>query len=117
MISDVVKKAATRAGIQVKRDIGRMVNGTPKTKFEVHSHAFRGSWKDRMRKGGVADADLLNFIMGHELPYGGAYDKFPRETVRAEYGKAELFLTVMVSSDASEQIELKELEQKHAPVL
>jgi len=70
-----------------------------------------------MRKGGVADADLLNFIMGHELPYGGAYDKFPRETVRAEYGKAELFLTVMVSSDASEQIELKELEQKHAPVL
>ncbi len=70
-----------------------------------------------MRQGGVTDADLLNFMMGHEMPYGGAYDKFDADYILKEYAKAEPYLTVMVSSEVSDQIELKAWQEKHAPVL
>jgi integrase len=116
-ISEMVQEVAVTAGIQKKRLIGKMINGTQKVKYDVHAHVFRRFWKRQMRQAGIVDKDFLDFMMGHKLPYDGAYDKFDADYIRKEYAKAEPFLTVMVSPDVTEQIELKTLEEKHAPVL
>ena len=50
-----------------------------------------------MRKAGVVDSDLLEYMMGHHnlrLRHGGSYDEFDPDYIRKEYSKAEPFLTV-----------------------
>jgi len=66
-----------------------------------------------MRTAGVTDADLLNFMMGHELSYSGAYDKYDTETIRKEYSKAEPQLTVMVSPEIGMRQERDALEAEY----
>jgi hypothetical protein len=115
--NDLIKEAAERAGIQVKMDIGKSVIGQQKVKYEIQAHAFRRAWKSAIRKGGVVDSELLDFMLGHELAYQGAYDKFDPPTISKAYAQAEPYLTCMTTPDVTEAIELKELEQKHASVL
>jgi len=115
--NDLIKEAAEKAGIQVKMDIGKSVIGQQKVKYEIHAHAFRRAWKSAMRKGGVVDSELLDFMLGHELAYQGAYDKFDPPTLSKAYAQAEPYLTCMTTPDVTEAIEVKEWEQKHPDVL
>ncbi len=108
----IVKHAAEKAGIQSVRELGKDRAGRPKRKYEVHSHVFRRTWKHAMRQAGVYDADLLNFMIGHGLPYESAYDKFDVEYIRKEYAKAEPQLTVMFNREITLRLEKENLEQK-----
>ena len=113
VVMNAVKHAAKRAGIQATRTVGKTRDGRAKRKHEIHSHVFRRSWKNSMRTAGVTDADLLNFMLGHELPYGSAYDKFSADFVRKEYSKAEPQLTVMVSPEIGMRQERDSLEAEY----
>ena len=35
------------------------------------------------------DSSLLDYMMGHKIPYGGAYDRWTDEDIRSQYKKAE----------------------------
>jgi integrase len=89
-IGRVVDESATSIGVQ---------EPTP-TKIEgrswhfVHPHVFRKYWKRQMKLGKIEDRDLLNFMMGHKLAYGGAYDKFEDEDLLRAYKKAERQLEI-----------------------
>jgi integrase len=113
-ISEVIKEVAKKAGLQVKRSIGTAVNGKEKFRYEVHSHVFRRYWKRQMKRAGITDGDFLDFLMGHELAYGSAYDKFDRDYVRKEYAKAEPYLTVMVNPEIQELQEEERLKSELA---
>src|SRR5207245_3085600 len=67
---------AKRAGLDWTRS--RLV-GYNSVSHEIHPHVFRRFWKLQMRKGGVVDSDLLDYMMGHHnlrLMHGGSYDEF-----------------------------------------
>lgn len=83
----MVDEAATKTGIQeeIETKLGRAWH-------LVHPNVFRKYWKHQMKLGGITDPDLLNFMMGHKLPYGAAYDAFPDEDVLKAYRKAERHL-------------------------
>jgi integrase/recombinase XerD len=63
-VGNIVRKAAEERGIQ--RKFGK--------RYLFHPHGFRRYWKHQLRMGGV-DSDLLDYMMGHALPFGGAYDR------------------------------------------
>ena len=113
VVMNTVTKAAGKAGIQVTRTIGKTRDGKVKRKNEIHSHVFRRTWKGAMREASVTDANLLNFMIGHKLPYGGAYDKYTAEYIRKEYAKAEPRLTVMVSQEIAMKQERDTLETEY----
>jgi integrase len=98
-IGPILRNAATGGGVPTPRQVRR-----PKyqegNRFELHPHAFRRWWKNAMRKGGVTDPVLLDYMMGHGMRYRGAYDGFDHDYIRKEYSKAEPQLTLL--SDPSE---------------
>lgn len=89
-IGRIVNDAATSVGVQepFKTTIGRFWH-------LVHPHVCRKFWKRQMKLGGIKDPDLLNFLMGHKLAYGGAYDSFTDEDVLKAYKHAEKKLSVL----------------------
>jgi hypothetical protein len=88
-INHVVADAAAKIGIQewVKTGRGRL-------KAVVHAHSSREYFKTQTRMAGV-DPDLRNFMVGHEMPYGGAYDKFAESEIvdAMEKSRSRLSLT------------------------
>jgi len=74
----IVHDAATKRGVQKK--FGK--------RYLFHPHGFRRYWKHQLRMGGV-DPNLLDHMMGHALPYGGAYDRWTLEDIRSQYKRAE----------------------------
>ena len=74
----IVHDAATKRGIQ--KNFGK--------RYLFHPHGFRRYWKHQLRMGGF-DPDLLDYMMGHVLPYGGAYDRWTLEDIRSQYKRAE----------------------------
>ena len=86
---------AKRAGLDKVRP--RLTISGRCVSHEIHPHIFRRWWKFQMRKAGVVDSDLLEYMMGHHnlrLRHGGSYDEFDPDYIRKEYSKAEPFLTV-----------------------
>ncbi len=81
--SQMVRDTAKKAGIQRKHG----------KRYLYHPHGFRRFWKHQMRRAGI-DQDLLDYMLGHRLPYGGAYDRWTLEDIRREYRKAEPHLRV-----------------------
>jgi len=69
-ISEVVKEAAERIGIQRYTQTSR-----GQKKALVHPHIGRIYFKTQMRQAGV-DPELRDFMMGHKPEFGGAYDKY-----------------------------------------
>src|SRR5207245_10575822 len=70
----------------------------PALRHEIYPHVFRRWWKFRMRKAGIADSDLLDYMIGHKnmrLKHGGDYDEFDPNYIRTQYSRAEPFLTVL----------------------
>lgn len=72
-LNQVVKRAAERTGIQSKVKGRRSAIGS--ARHSVHAHSGRLYYKTQMRLAGV-DVELRDFMMGHKVAYGGAYDKF-----------------------------------------
>jgi integrase/recombinase XerD len=86
----IVRDAAEKIGIKdrKKTELGRYM-------YEMRPRQFRSYWKRQMKNGGVTDRDLLNFLMGHKLPYKGAYDQFPDRDLIEKYKQAEPQLKVL----------------------
>jgi hypothetical protein len=94
-INEIVVSAAYATGIQSEIDVPwARPNHGPHKLHEVHAYSLRVFWKRQMREGGIADADLLRFMMGQAPMYDEAYDKFDADYVRRQYAKAEPMLTV-----------------------
>ena len=77
-IGNIVRRAAENRGIQKKFE----------KRYLFHPQGFRRYWKHQLRMGGV-DSDLLDHMMGHVLPYRGAYDRWTIEDIRKQYRPAE----------------------------
>ena len=71
-IREIVNKAALKAGLQGKASEKR---------YEIHPHIFRRYWNMRMQEAGLSE-DLRDFMLGHKLPYGGAYSKWYPDAIR-----------------------------------
>jgi len=76
-IRDIVHQAARRAGIQRKAS---------RRRYEVYPHSFRRYWNMRMQEAGLSE-DLREFMLGHRLPYNGAYSKWYPEAIKREWRK------------------------------
>ncbi len=76
-IRQIVRDAAARRGIQSKHG----------KRYLFHPHGFRRYWKHQLRSG--MDSELLDYMMGHKIPYGGAYDRWTSDDIRSQYKKAE----------------------------
>lgn len=63
----------------------------------VHAHSGRLYFKTQMRKAGV-DSELRNYMMGHKLAYGGAYDKYSVAEVNEALTKARDYLMIAPES-------------------
>ena len=48
------------------------------------------------------DPDLMEYMLGHTLPYGGAYDRWTREDIKREYSKAEKYLRIRLQFSKEE---------------
>jgi integrase len=93
-IGVIMRKAATDGGVPINPVVPKPI--LPHwNRFELHPHAFRRWWKNMMRRGGITDPLLLDFILGHRPPYRGAYDAYDHEYIRQEYAKAEPQLTFL----------------------
>jgi integrase len=79
----IVRDAATKRGIQQR--FGK--------RYLFHPHGFRRYWKHQLRLGG-ADSNILDFMMGHILPYGGAYDMWTAEDIIRQYKRAENYVSL-----------------------
>ncbi len=77
----IVRMMAERRGIQEK--FGK--------RYLFHPHGFRRYWKHQLRMGGV-DPVLLDYLMGHVVAYGGAYDRWTLEDIRSQYRRAENYV-------------------------
>lgn len=82
-VGNIVRHAAEKRGIQQR--FGK--------RYLFHPHGFRRYWKHQLRMGGV-DLGLLDHMMGHILPYGGAYDRWTVDDIRKQYKRAENYVSL-----------------------
>ena len=82
-VGNIVRNAAEKRGIQQR--FGK--------RCLFHPHGFRRYWKHQLRMGGV-DPGLLDYMMGHILPYGGAYDRWTVDDIRKQYKRAENYVSL-----------------------
>ena len=85
-------------GLAVKRGLQEHYG----KRYLFHPHGFRRYWKHQLRMGGV-DPVLLDYMMGHVVGYGGAYDRWTLDDIRGEYRGAENYVCLhpvsLVSAD------------------
>ena len=93
-IAGIMRNAADAGGVPLAHADPRP-NFPHWNRFELHPHAFRRWWKNMMRRGGVTDPLLLDFMLGHKPPYRGAYDSYDHDYIRQEYSKAEPHVTFL----------------------
>jgi len=74
-IRNIVHGAALRAGIQRKFSDKR---------YEIHPHIFRRYWNMRMQEAGLSE-DLRELMLGHKLPYDGAYSRWYPDAIKREW--------------------------------
>jgi integrase len=96
---DISERQMARIVSEAAEDIG-IQEGIPtrvreRSLHRVHPDVFRKYWKGQMRLGGVKDPDLLGFLTGHRLQYGGTCHEFPDEYVLQAYKKAQRKLRVL----------------------
>jgi len=87
-IEHIVNAAAAAIGIQKV-----IVTKLGEKNLAIHPHTFRAYWKQQMRLAGIQDDELLNYVVNHELPYDGAYDRF-RTILPKAYASAEPCLSL-----------------------
>ncbi len=92
-IGRIISDMAVRAGLQE-------YSKTPKTSRAVfHCHGFRRYLKHTIRQaskeiGIPIESDLLNYLLGHKLAYGGSYDHFNEDFIRSFYSKLESAISI-----------------------
>lgn len=82
-VGNIIRNAASKRGVQQK--FGK--------RYLFHPHGFRRYWKHQMRMGRVS-SDLLNYMMGHVLPFAGAYDRWTVEDIKNAYKRAENYTSL-----------------------
>jgi integrase len=80
-VDNIVRRVAVKRGIQ--QQYGK--------RYLFHPHGFRRYWKHQLRMGGVNPV-LLDYMIGHTLPYHGAYDRWTIQDIRNQYKRAEKFV-------------------------
>ncbi len=102
--AEIIRKIAVSAGLQKYIATERKTKtGAIIKRGEIHPHAFRRNLKHWLREAGVYDNDFMNFIIGHKIAYGGAYDKFPASYIKREYAKGEPFLGLQKARSSYEE--------------
>ena len=99
-IQNMLRETALKAGIVTEEELEN-ADLNP-----CRPHALRSAFSTTLKLKGF-DPNLVDFMMGHRLPYGGAYLIPPEEKVREMYREVERYLSI--SGDG--YIE-KELQQK-----
>lgn len=84
----VVEEAADRIGIQGIIERRKKFSGKEGIWHKIHAHTLRGYWKGQMRKS-EADKDVVDFMMGHKMPYKGTYERFENRELLRNYRKTE----------------------------
>jgi len=74
-IREIVHEVALRAGIQGKASDKR---------YEIYPHVFRRYWNMRMQEAGLSE-DLREYMIGHRVPYEGAYSRWYPDAIRREW--------------------------------
>ena len=86
-INRAVTEAAERLGIQTSKKGRRGC-----CRAGIHAQMGRRYFNTQLRVAGV-DSDLRNFLMGHKVGYGGAYDQFDETEIIAALESARSRLT------------------------
>ena len=58
----------------------------------ITSHSLRKFWFSQMKT--VMPSTIVELLGGHEMPYHGAYVRYPKEQVKQEYLKAEYAISI-----------------------
>lgn len=107
-IEEIIDGLARKAGIQE-------FYKTPKlTKTVFHPHGFRKYFRARVREvwrtlAQPMDSILLEAVLGHKLPYAGAYDKFSEKYLTEIFTELEPFLSILSSSS---EVKKKDAERQ-----
>lgn len=91
-LNGVVTHAATKIGIQSVMNGRRKMN-----RYAVHAHVGRSYFKTQTRLANI-DAELRNYMLGHKLPYGEAYDRFNEQEITGALEKARGYLLMVPDS-------------------
>ena len=71
----MIIKKAEKLGFQ-----SYVVTKRGQKRAQVHGHSGRAYFKTQTRKAKI-DPDLRDFLIGHKVPFGGAYDKFTQAEI------------------------------------
>ena len=61
---------------------------------QVHGHSGRAYFKTQTRKAKI-DPDLRDFLIGHKVPFGGAYDKFTQAEITQIIDESRSYLAII----------------------
>ncbi len=99
-IQNMLRETAIKAGLITKEEM-------EKVDFNPHRpHALRAAFSSILRLNGF-DPVLVDFMMGHSIPYNGAYLIPPPEKVRQMYSEVEAQLSISTAVKDVSEIEEK----------
>ncbi len=99
-IQNMMRETAIKAGLIMREEMGK-VDFNP-----YRPHALRAAFSSILRLNGF-DPVLVDFMMGHSIPYNGAYLIPPPEKVRQLYADVEAQLSISTSVKDVSEIEEK----------
>lgn len=99
-IQNMMRETAIRAGLISREDMEK-VDFNP-----YRPHALRAAFSSILRLNGF-DSVLVDFMMGHSIPYNGAYLIPPPEKVREMYADVEKHLSIFSAAGDVSEIEEK----------
>jgi len=99
-IQNMLRETAIKAGLITKEEMEK-VDFNP-----YRPHALRAAFSSILRLNGF-DPVLVDFMMGHSIPYNGAYLIPPPEEVRKKYAEVEAQLSISTAVKDVGEIEEK----------
>ncbi|AGK61399.1 Site-specific recombinase XerD [Archaeoglobus sulfaticallidus PM70-1] len=99
-IQNMLRETAIKAGLITKEEMDK-VDFNP-----YRPHALRAAFSSILRLNGF-DPVLVDFMMGHSIPYNGAYLIPPPEKVRQMYAEVEAQLSISTAVKDVSEIEEK----------
>jgi len=99
-IQNMLRETAIKAGL-ITKDVMDKVDFNP-----YRPHALRAAFSSILRLNGF-DPMLVEFMMGHSIPYNGAYLIPPPEEVRGKYAEVEAQLSISTAVKDVSEIEEK----------
>ncbi|MDK2781999.1 MAG: hypothetical protein PWR13_1027 [Archaeoglobi archaeon] len=99
-IQNMLRETSIKAGLITKEEMEK-VDFNP-----YRPHALRAAFSSILRLNGF-DPVLFDFMMGHSIPYNGAYLIPPSEKVRQMYAEVETQLSISAAAKDVSEIEEK----------